>query len=83
MIVWILGGLWHGATYGYLIWGVYCGLQVVIYNMYAEIKNGTVESLKLLDYEKIKENIPEYFYQSTKAELKEIESLVDIIKPEK
>ncbi len=38
MIVWILGGLWHGATYGYLIWGVYCGLQVVIYNMYAEIK---------------------------------------------
>jgi len=54
-----------------------------LYYMYAEIKNGTVESLKLLDYEKIKENIPEYFDQSTKAELKEIESLVDIIKPEK
>ena len=39
MIVWILGGLWHGATYGYLIWGIYCGLQVVIYNVYAENKN--------------------------------------------
>ena len=39
MIVWILGGLWHGATYGYLIWGIYCGLQVVIYNVYAEMKN--------------------------------------------
>ena len=39
MIVWILGGLWHGATYGYLIWGIYCGLQVVIYNVYAEAKN--------------------------------------------
>ncbi len=38
MIVWILGGLWHGATYGYLIWGIYCGLQVVIYNIYAEMK---------------------------------------------
>jgi len=38
MIVWILGGFWHGATYGYLIWGIYCGLQVVIYNIYAEIK---------------------------------------------
>ncbi len=38
MIVWILGGLWHGATYGYLIWGIYCGLQVVIYNLYAEMK---------------------------------------------
>jgi alginate O-acetyltransferase complex protein AlgI len=31
MIVWILGGVWHGATYGYLIWGFYCGLQVVLY----------------------------------------------------
>ncbi|EMJ93863.1 MBOAT family O-acyltransferase [Leptospira alstonii] len=33
MIVWILGGLWHGATYGYLVWGFYCGLQVVVYNL--------------------------------------------------
>jgi len=39
MIVWILGGLWHGATYGYLIWGIYCGLQVVFYNLFAEMKN--------------------------------------------
>ncbi|MBM9500747.1 MBOAT family protein [Leptospira sp. 201903071] len=34
MIVWILGGLWHGATYGYLVWGFYCGLQVVGYNLF-------------------------------------------------
>ncbi|RHX85819.1 MBOAT family O-acyltransferase [Leptospira stimsonii] len=34
MIVWILGGLWHGATYGYLVWGCYCGLQVVGYNLF-------------------------------------------------
>ncbi|HNF25228.1 MAG TPA: MBOAT family O-acyltransferase [Leptospiraceae bacterium] len=30
MTVWTLGGLWHGATYGYLIWGIYCGIQTVI-----------------------------------------------------
>ena len=30
MIVWALGGLWHGATAGYFIWGLYCGLMVAI-----------------------------------------------------
>jgi hypothetical protein len=34
MIVWILGGLWHGSTYSYFLWGVYCGLQVVVYSTY-------------------------------------------------
>ncbi|MCB1189716.1 MAG: MBOAT family protein [Leptospiraceae bacterium] len=33
MLVWILGGLWHGATYGYMLWGAYCGFQIVIYNV--------------------------------------------------
>lgn len=33
MIVWVLGGLWHGATYGYMLWGAYCGLQMVVYNL--------------------------------------------------
>ncbi len=30
MIVWALGGLWHGATAGYFVWGLYCGLLVAI-----------------------------------------------------
>lgn len=30
MIVWALGGLWHGATAGYFIWGLYCGVLVAI-----------------------------------------------------
>ncbi|MBE7412131.1 MAG: MBOAT family protein [Leptospiraceae bacterium] len=33
IIVWVIGGLWHGATYGYLIWGFYCGIQIVLYNL--------------------------------------------------
>ncbi|HBS03861.1 MAG TPA: hypothetical protein DEA96_02775 [Leptospiraceae bacterium] len=30
MIVWALGGLWHGATAGYFVWGLYCGVLVAI-----------------------------------------------------
>jgi alginate O-acetyltransferase complex protein AlgI len=35
IIVWTLGGLWHGATYGYFIWGIYCGFCIVIYNIFS------------------------------------------------
>ncbi len=41
MIVWGLGGLWHGASIGFLVWGAYCGLLVVLYaataNLWARI----------------------------------------------
>ncbi|EMG12961.1 membrane-bound O-acyltransferase family MBOAT domain protein, partial [Leptospira interrogans serovar Grippotyphosa str. LT2186] len=50
MIVWILGGLWHGATYGYLVWGFYCGLQVVLYNIvqkyFLNLINNNIKILK-------------------------------------
>jgi alginate O-acetyltransferase complex protein AlgI len=31
IIVWLIGGLWHGASVGYLAWGGYCGLSVAAY----------------------------------------------------
>ncbi len=31
LIVWTLGGLWHGASIGFLVWGFYCGVLVVMY----------------------------------------------------
>lgn len=31
IIVWLIGGLWHGASVGYLAWGFYCGLSVAAF----------------------------------------------------
>lgn len=31
MVVWFLAGIWHGAGYGFVIWGVYLGLCLVLY----------------------------------------------------
>ncbi len=35
LIVWAAGGLWHGASLGFLIWGLYCGMLVVLYGALA------------------------------------------------
>ncbi len=42
LLVWILGGLWHGATYGYLLWGIYLGFCIIVYNV---IKKYFLESI--------------------------------------
>ncbi len=33
VIVWFLGGLWHGASVGFFVWGLYCGFLIVLYNI--------------------------------------------------
>jgi alginate O-acetyltransferase complex protein AlgI len=31
-----LGGLWHGATWNYVLWGTSCGVLLVVYRMFEE-----------------------------------------------
>ena len=33
-IVWILTGIWHGASYNYVLWGVYFGLLLILEKMF-------------------------------------------------
>ena len=33
LLAWALFGLWHGATWNFLIWGLFNGLRIVIYRL--------------------------------------------------
>lgn len=37
MLVWFLTGIWHGAGYGFIIWGVYLGVCLVFYRFLKHI----------------------------------------------
>ena len=36
MIVWLLTGLWHGASWGFIIWGAYNGVLLVLGGLFAK-----------------------------------------------
>ncbi|MEZ4820506.1 MAG: MBOAT family O-acyltransferase [Bdellovibrionota bacterium] len=36
MLTMMLGGLWHGASWNFLVWGIYHGLLLLIYHLYKD-----------------------------------------------
>ncbi|TGL44963.1 MBOAT family O-acyltransferase [Leptospira perdikensis] len=45
MVVWFLAGIWHGAGHGFVIWGLYLGLCLVLYRSlkhYGFVKSGNL-----------------------------------------
>lgn len=40
MIVWILTGLWHGASWNFVIWGLYFGIILIFEKMFIKKPNG-------------------------------------------
>ncbi len=40
LIVMTLGGLWHGAAWGYVVWGIAHGLMLVVHRMFREWAEG-------------------------------------------
>lgn len=47
MIVFLVSGLWHGADYSYVIWGVLNGAYQVVGEILQPVRNGLVRILKL------------------------------------
>lgn len=41
LIVWGLTGLWHGAAYNFVLWGLYYGLLLILENSYSKISRQT------------------------------------------
>ncbi len=37
MIVFLISGLWHGANWTFVVWGLYCGLITSLYRIYIQI----------------------------------------------
>jgi D-alanyl-lipoteichoic acid acyltransferase DltB (MBOAT superfamily) len=42
MITMLLGGLWHGAAWSFVLWGLYQGLTLCIYRIWIEQRNRSV-----------------------------------------
>jgi D-alanyl-lipoteichoic acid acyltransferase DltB (MBOAT superfamily) len=52
-ITWLLTGLWHGANYTFIIWGIIHGALLIIYRITIKLKKTFLKSLKLSNNNKI------------------------------
>ena len=45
LIVFTVSGLWHGANWTFVVWGVYHGILIIIYDIYRKLQeaNGTIQ----------------------------------------
>jgi alginate O-acetyltransferase complex protein AlgI len=48
LIVWLLTGLWHGASWNFVLWGLYFGLVLLLERFV--LKNALLTAPKLLQY---------------------------------
>ena len=48
MMVWLLTGIWHGASWTYILWGILYGLLLIVENIVPELRvnNKIIEGLK-------------------------------------
>lgn len=47
LLTWFLTGLWHGASYTFLIWGLMHGLMLILYRIQAKPRKRILKNLKI------------------------------------
>ena len=57
LIVWLVSGLWHGANWTFVVWGLYHGILIVIFGLFNKLRkhkesstsNGRAIALRIID----------------------------------
>lgn len=49
LVVWFLTGLWHGASWNYVLWGMYFGIIIILSVIFQPLINKFYEKTKLKD----------------------------------
>ena len=47
LIVWIITGIWHGAAWKYVAWGLYNALLIILGNIFADFNKNAVQKLRI------------------------------------
>ncbi|HTF42407.1 MAG TPA: MBOAT family O-acyltransferase, partial [Terriglobales bacterium] len=50
MITFLLSGLWHGASWNYVLWGAYWGVLIVLYNNLSDFAPAWITNSRLLPF---------------------------------
>ncbi len=52
-ITWVLTGLWHGANYTFIIWGLFQGLLLIIYQIFSKPRRKLLRNMQINSNNKI------------------------------
>jgi len=53
LVTWLLTGLWHGANYTFIIWGMINGILLIIYHLQAKPRKRLLKRLKINNNSKL------------------------------
>lgn len=83
LIVFIIGGVWHGAGYGFFIWGVLHGVAMAVHRVYEAILNSLTAKYRLQPlkpHKSITENT-HFSFEDTQSTQSALEKVLKQVEP--